>query len=129
MRHLTPGGVFVAKLQAPGSVDWNEGAAGVELSGTRIDPETGEAVMRMTARRAFAGTLMTDVTHIYDRIGRDGTIRRKVIDYTLKYMTPDELTLLLSRAGMRLLHLYGDHDLSPFDAASDSMIFVAGTEG
>jgi SAM-dependent methyltransferase len=128
-KHLTPGGVFVAKLDSPSNVDWSEDVAGLRLSGARVDPASGETVMRFTARQAHASTMTTDVTQLYDRIGRDGTVRRHAIEYSLKYMTPDELALLLQRAGLRLLQMYGDHELSPFDAASDSMIFVAGLEG
>jgi SAM-dependent methyltransferase len=127
--HLTTGGVFVAKLQPVSAVDWGADVGELKLAETRIDPMTGERVMRLNAQRARAAALRTDVTRIYDRIGGDGTVRRRITQYTLKYTTPDELNLLLERSGLRLHHLYGNHDLSPFGASSDSMIFVAGLEG
>jgi SAM-dependent methyltransferase len=127
-RHLTAGGVFVAKIQSPRGVDWSAEDAPLRNQGTRIDPKTGETLIRFASRQPEATTLTTVETRIYDRIGKDGTVRRQITEFAMKYMTPDELALVLQRARMRLLHLYGDHDLSPFDAASDSMVFVAGLE-
>lgn len=127
--HLAAGGVFVAKLQSLSAVDWGAEDGALRLAARRTDPATGDTVMRLNARRAMAGTLRTSVTRVYDRIGADGAVRRRVIDYELKYTPPDELRLVLANAGLRLLRLYGDHDLSPFTEDSDSMIFVAGREG
>lgn len=127
--HLTPDGVFVAKLDSLAAVNWSASDAPLRLAGTRVDPATGEMVMRLAARAAIAAMLRTHTTQIYDRIADDGTVRRRVFEYELKYTPPDELALLGSAAGMKLLHLYGDHDLSPYGEDSDSMIFVAGLEG
>jgi SAM-dependent methyltransferase len=125
-RHLTPGGIFVAKLESPRAVDWGADDGAMRLRDPRTDPATGETVMRLDARRAVAATLRTHNTRIYDRIHADGSVRRRVNEYTLKYTSPGEVRLLLEAAGMRLLHLYGDHDLSPFTDASDSMVLVGG---
>ncbi len=125
-KHLTDAGVFVAKLQSPREVDWGGENGALRLAAPRIDPETGDPVMRMDARRAFASSMTVHHTRIYDRIRADGVVRRRVNEYTLKYTSPDELRLVLEAAGMRLRHLYGDHDLSPFTEDSDSMVFVGG---
>jgi SAM-dependent methyltransferase len=126
--HLTKDGVFVAKMRTPAYIDWNEDGA-LHVWGSRIDPATKETITRMQARVALPACLQTRVTQLYDRVGIDGTLRRSLFEFTLKYTTPDELRLLLAAAGLRLHHLYADHNLSPFDATSDSMIFVAGLEG
>jgi SAM-dependent methyltransferase len=127
--HLTPGGAFVAKLESPGAVEWDAGEATLRLAATRTDPDTGETVMRFAARSATASAMRTRTTQLYDRIAHDGRVRRRVIEYELKYTPPDELALLMSHAGLRLMHMYGDYDLSPYADDSDSMIVVAGLEG
>jgi SAM-dependent methyltransferase len=124
--HLSPGGVFVAKLQSPRDVDWGAEDGSMQIQQPKIDPATGETIMRFAARVALPATMCVRNTRMYDRIANDGTIRRRVSEYTLKYTTESELRLVLDVAGMRLLHLYGDHDLSPFTEDSDSMIFVGG---
>jgi hypothetical protein len=73
--------------------------------------------------------MLTSATWIFDRVNPQGQMRRRSFEVTLRLTGQQELRLLLERAGMRLHHLYGDFDLSPFDASSDSMIFVAGLEG
>jgi SAM-dependent methyltransferase len=124
--HLSDGGIFVTKLQSPRAVDWGAEGGGLQLQPSKLDPATGEIVMRFAARLALPASMCVRNTRIYDRIAADGSVRRSVMEYTLKYMTADELRLVLDAAGMRLLHLYGDHDLSPFTEDSDSMIIVGG---
>jgi SAM-dependent methyltransferase len=126
--HLAPGGVFVAKLQSPRAVDWSGDSGEVQQQPSKVDPQSGETIMRFAARVAVPGRLSVHNTRMYDRIGADGAVRRRVNEYTLKYTTLDELHLLIRAAGMRLLHVYGDYDLSPFTEDSDSMIFVGGPD-
>ena len=124
--HLAPGGVFVAKAGSPRDVDWAAEDAPLTLQPPALDPATSETVMRFAARRALPAVMQVQHTRIYDRIAADGAVRRRIVDYTLKYTTADELRLVMNAAGLRVLHLYGDHDLSPFTEDSDSMIVVGG---
>jgi SAM-dependent methyltransferase len=124
--HLAPGGVFVTRLGSPRDVDWGTEDAPLTLQAPAVDPATSETVMRIAARRAIPALMQVQHTRIYDRITADGAVRRRVTEYTLKYTTRDELRLVMDAAGLRLLHLYGDHDLSPFTEDSDSMIIVGG---
>ena len=124
--HLAPAGLFVAKLQAPRAVDWTAEDAPLTLQSSAVDPATGETVMRFAARRPIVSRLCVENTRVFDRLTAGGAVRRRVMQYALKYMTTDEVALVLASAGMRLLHLYGDHDLSPFTEDSDSMVIVGG---
>ena len=123
--HLAPGGVFVAKVATVPSVDWGGGDGGMSLRQTAVDPATGETVMRFDASRPRANELILERTIIYDRIRADGSVLRRAADMALRYAPPGELALLLDRAGLRPGQTYGDHDLSPFDEGSDTMVFVA----
>ncbi len=48
---------------------------------------------------------------------------------TLRYFFPGEIPLLLERAGLRLLHLWGDYDRSQFAEDSPALIVVGGSAG
>jgi SAM-dependent methyltransferase len=124
--HLTPGGVFVAKIDSPAAIDWNAGDASLKLEARSVDPGSGETLMRFSARRPIPAIMHVEHTLLYDRVAEDGSIRRRIVDFTFKYTAPDEMRLVMAAAGMRLLHVYGDHDLSPFTNDSDSMIVVGG---
>jgi SAM-dependent methyltransferase len=127
--HLTPGGVFVARVRALASVDWHAEPSVLRLRAVRTDPETGDTVSRFESWSASLNEQVTAATWIFDRVDAHGNVRRRSFDVTLRLTGQHELRLLLERAGLRLLHIYGDVDLSPFDDASDSMVFVAGLEG
>jgi SAM-dependent methyltransferase len=124
-KHLAPGGLFVARVMSPSAVDWSVEDRPLELRRTLTDPATGDRVMRFTALAASPGTMTTTATWIFDRVADDGAVRRRTFDVTLRYMTCPEWELVLERAALRLAHLYGDHDLSPYSDDSDTMIIVA----
>ena len=126
--HLTPGGVFVAKVRAPAGIDWSMEQTALRLRATRVDPATGDTVMRLESWSISPNDMWTAATWVFDRVDALGAVRRRSFEVTLRYTGRDELRLLLARAGLRLLHLYGGFDLSPFDPDSDSMVFVAGLE-
>jgi SAM-dependent methyltransferase len=126
--HLSPGGVFIAKVAAPSTVDWS-GDESLRLRSTRLDPASAETVMRFDSTRAMANEQIVQRTYVYDRVRVDGSVRRRIYEFPMRFTTPSELSLLLEKAGMRLLHLYGNFELSTFDEHSDSMIIVGGLEG
>src|SRR5262249_28282062 len=97
--------------------------------GTRVDPATGETVTKLRASSASRAEQTTTNTLIFDRVARDGAVRRRTLDVTLRVSGRFEMELLLAHAGLRLAAVYGDTDLSPFSGASDTMIIVAELEG
>jgi SAM-dependent methyltransferase len=123
--HLADGGAFVAQLRNATAVEWSPEPSPLVLDFVREDPATGETVCKLRSARASAASQTTTDTIVFDRIGRDGTVRRRTFDVTLRVTGRFELELLLERAGMRLSALYGGPDLSPFDDASNSMVVVA----
>lgn len=128
-RHLAPAGVFVFQLRPLTAVDWTQPQTPLQLDWLRIDPETGDAITKLTSRSVSAARQLITDTIIFDRTTADGAVRRRLLDVTLRLTGRFELQLLLRAAGLRLTGLYGDTDLSPFDDASDTMIAVAEEEG
>ncbi len=65
------------------------------------------------------------MANYYDEIAADGTVKRHVAPFTLRYLTAAELDLLIPAAGLALEGLYGSYDLDPFDTGSPRLIVVA----
>jgi SAM-dependent methyltransferase len=66
-----------------------------------------------------------DVERHIDVISPDGTLRRHVEHFHLRYIFRYEMELLLRQTGFRLETVYGDFDRRPYDYHSGEMIFVA----
>ena len=65
---------------------------------------------------------------IFDRTSRDGVVRRRAFDVTLRVFGVHEFAALLRQAHLRPVNIYGGYDLSPLTDDSDSMIVVAERE-
>ena len=128
-RHLTTSGVFVAELRSLTEVDWSEEEAALRLQWVRADPESGEMVMRFDAVQPRPGEQIRLRTLIYDRIGADGIVRRRVVESPLRLVGRYEMELLLGEAGLELVNVYGDYDLLPYDGSGPTMIVVARRKG
>lgn len=127
-QHLLPGGVFAFSVRSPLSVDWDDEAqTPLLLEWTRVNPDTGETVLKMVAGHADTGRQVRRWTYIYDRVQATGEMRRSVFVTELRYSSEVELTLLLQQAGLRVTHVYGDYDLSPV-GQGDNLVFVARAE-
>jgi len=66
-----------------------------------------------------------EYTMTFEIVAPDGSSRRVVAGFALRYLFRYELEHLLVRAGFRLIALYGDCDRSPLAADSVGMIAVA----
>lgn len=83
------------------------------------------ATMKFLARIVDPAAQLMAVNHIYDEIAPDGTLRRTVAAFNLRYIWRFEAELLLDKAGFALEEIYGDWDLSPFSSDSERMILLA----
>ena len=126
--HLEPGGIFAMSVRSPASVSWDDsGWAPLLLHWTRTDPATGDEVMKLVADQPDPGRMVRRLTYVYDRVAKDGGVRRSVFVTELRHSTQAELTLLLQQVGLRVTHVYGDYDLTPV-GIGDDLVFVARAE-
>lgn len=123
---LAPGGLIVIDQPGPAGDwgDWAPDAHALVHDWTR--PLGDSTVTRLSSYRADLAEQTRYFTDIYDVISREGTLRRHVIQYPLRFVFPAEMALLLRQASLSLQARYGDYELSPFNAASERMIVVAG---
>ncbi|HLZ70789.1 MAG TPA: class I SAM-dependent methyltransferase [Dehalococcoidia bacterium] len=128
-RLLHPAGRLVLDLPGPAGDwgDWAPGARPLVLDWSEAGP--GGRVSRFTTFRADAAAQTRDVTDIYEEIAADGSVKRVVAEYRLRFVFPAELRLLIVAAALRLDALYGSYELDGFDQYSGRMIAVAACDG
>src|SRR5207253_1413541 len=100
----------------------------LQLEWVRSDPARGDLIAKSSSTVVSPSRQLVTQTQIFDRTLPDGTIRRRTLEVSLRLTGRFELQALLQAAGLRLTALYGDHNLSPFDDDSDTMIVVAELE-
>ncbi len=126
--HMRPDGILSFSVRSPASVSWEEADwAPLQLNWTRIDPATGDVIMKLAAEQPDPARMVRRLTYVYDRVASDGSVKRSVFVTELRHSTQAELALLLQQSGMRVTHVYGDYDLSPV-GFGDDLIFVARLE-
>ncbi len=122
---LAPGGLLLLDIFAPDVAELASLNGRLEWDRTWTDETTGRQVMKLLARTVDPAEQTMQVSHIYDEIDADGAVRRSVATFELRYLWRFEAELLLDKAGYTVEALYGDWDMSPYDSASDRMIFIA----
>ncbi|MGB2693760.1 MAG: class I SAM-dependent methyltransferase, partial [Dehalococcoidia bacterium] len=124
--HLTPGGLFAFDLRPWWFAAWDEGTSvPLQHEWSRTLPSTGETVTKLASSRADPAAQLQHETHIYDRLGTDGVLRRTVATVDSRFSTRYEIEGLLTSTGLELDQMYGDFELSPFDETSEYMITIA----
>jgi SAM-dependent methyltransferase len=111
-------------VDAPGWEDWSPGVRPLVLAwsgqlrdGTRVD--------KLSTFSADPSTQSHHVTEFYDSSAAGGHVRRTVVEYSLRFVFPSEMELLLDSVGLTLVDRYGDYDLGPFVPGSGRQIYVA----
>jgi trans-aconitate methyltransferase len=123
--HLEPGGGLAIDIPNPVSMFLSDDVPGLVLERTFTDGQSGQVVMQQSLARVDRATQVMSVTWVYDRIGPDGLVHRDVIPLRLRYTMGAEMRLLLERAGLRGVELYGNYDFSPYGEDSARLFVVA----
>lgn len=122
--HLVPGGLLILDV-ANGNRRGGEAPDELQLQHAGPDPATGRQLSKWTARSTDLGAQLDRFTYFYDEVAEDGTLRRRTSGLELRYFGRFELELLLDRAGLDVVALYGAYDLAPYSGDSDRMIALA----
>jgi len=101
----------------------------LEWEQTWTNGSTGEQVMKFLTRVVEPAAQVMAVNHIYEVIAADGTVRRTVGSFNLRYIWRFEAELLLDKAGFGVESVFGDWDMSPYSSDSERMIIVAQPRG
>ncbi|HIC90108.1 MAG TPA: class I SAM-dependent methyltransferase [Anaerolineae bacterium] len=124
-RHLRPGGLLIIDLFNPNLRAFLEADGRLIVQKQWQDPETGATVVKQFARTLDTINQTLHITFIYDELFPDGTVRRTLAPFTMRYLWRPEAELLLEASGYELEAIYGSYDLEPLMNESERMIFVA----
>jgi len=123
--HLRPGGRLIVDLFNPEST-LEEGIEGqLFLHCLHYIWERSSYVMHFHSLRIQHTEQLVKVDSYYDETAPDGSTKRHIAPYRLRYMYPAEIDLLWQQAGLAIEAVYGDYDLSLVEADSPRLLVVA----
>jgi SAM-dependent methyltransferase len=120
--HLAPGGRVVLALPNPIPI-FGTPSEGLVLERTFRDEERNLSIQQFSSLRLDRVAQLGHILWLYDEIDSTGRVTRASVPMVLRYFFPNELKMLFGQAGLRLLHLWGDYDRTPF--MEDSPAFIA----
>jgi ubiquinone/menaquinone biosynthesis C-methylase UbiE len=127
--HLKTGGALAIDIANPVEMFRVEDTSGLVLERLFTDPETGQTVMQQSIASVDRAMQVMSLTWIYDRIGPDGAVFRRLVPLQLRYTMASEMRLLLSQAAFSDIELYGDYDFSPYEEDSPRLFVIATRAG
>lgn len=124
-RCLAPGGALAFDIFTPSAAILLRGAAGRHCIGRFQHPEHGELLLEEASAYDPAAQVL-HATWLFSTARQADMIS---VPMTMRQIYPQELPLLLEKAGFRMTDRYGDFDRRPFDAASRHQVCVCQPEG
>jgi ubiquinone/menaquinone biosynthesis C-methylase UbiE len=122
VQHLKPGGRFWVDIFQP-NLSLLARSRSVNLDPVVFHvPELNRTVFRSTMVERDPATQIQDVTFHYRWFDDRGAEHNKKVAFSLTFMFPRELRILLERHGLRIEKMYGDYDGSELNADSPRMI-------
>lgn len=125
-RHLAEGALFVFDLRALTAVDWGAARTPAVLEWVRNDPVSGDTVTKLLSMTYDGARQVLRQTHVYDRTAPTRRlVQQRIVEFDLRLVGRYEMEHLLRCSGLELAQLYGDYELGPYTAESESMLVVA----
>lgn len=124
--HLAPDGLAVIDVLLPDAGDLALYDGRLLLEWVRLDPETGEQVVKLASARHDVATATVDLTQIFEASPPDGgPVRRVLRQDRLRLLTARELTLLAEAAGLVVEELVGDYQMTPLGPGAERAVLLA----
>jgi SAM-dependent methyltransferase len=121
---LTGGGAFAFETRNPAARGWEHWHSEYALS--IPDPEGSGGVVRMTIEPDAA--VSGDVVYATTRLTGPAWPGLRTIRSALRFLDADQVTGVLSEAGLTVAERYGDFDRSPLTAGSPEIVTIARKE-
>lgn len=127
-RHLAPAGLLVLDLLNP-TLEWMGRRAGSVVQDVAgLDGST--TVLRTeTTVSTDLGRQLRTTRSVYEVISRDGSVRKHVVEWELRYVHRYEVEHLLARHGLEVTEVLGNYDGAEFGAGSPVMLVAARPDG
>ena len=127
--HLNPGGLLLLDLFNPDLSRLLEARGQVGLAKVMTDPDTGHRLMRFHSDKVDLGQQTIHVTFVLDELDAEGSLKRTLFPFSIRYLFRFELELLLRHSGFEIEAIYGSYDLDEYSGDSPKMIAVASRQG
>lgn len=122
---LTDDGLLVIDLPNAGETFVTQDTDALVLDRTFIDDDTGHMVMLQSVSYLDRTQHLMQVQWIYDEITEDGIVKRLHVPHVLRYYFYPEMTLLLEKAGFRIVEVFGSVEEDPFEDGCERMVIYA----
>lgn len=126
--HLRPGGLLLVDLFNPDIARLIEVHGVMELA-DQWETSDGAQVTKWSVRRLDLAEQLQETLFVYDETAPDGTLRRTLCPFMLRFLWRNEAELMLAAAGLAVEAVWGDFDGNPYDNQSDHLILVASKTG
>ena len=125
-RHLKPRGTFWLDLFQP-SLQLLASPVSHNLDPTLFYvPHLRRSVLATTTVKRDPAQQRQDVTFTYRWFDDNGVEHTEKRQFSITFIFPRELRILLERNGLKIIKLYGNYDASPLNADSPRMIAQCG---
>lgn len=121
---LAPGGLLVIDVVNP-TPDYLVSLASSPALEWSCSLSDGSMVDKWAFRHVHPVDQVIDTTLWYDQVSSGGAFLRHRTQFDLRYLHPNELSLMLHAAGFTGIHMYGSYELDPLDDASDRILVTA----
>jgi SAM-dependent methyltransferase len=122
--HLRPGGLLLVDLFHPDIPRLIE-VHGVQELADRWTRADGTQVVKWSVRTLDLAEQVQETLFIYEEIAPDGTLRRTLCPFALRYLWRSEAELMLRLAGLQVEAVWGDFEGTPYDNGSEHLILLA----
>lgn len=125
--HLRPAGLLLIDLASPYTVLRDTPLGVLQHRFTRPSPggRGGTTTLWSVANTAPSEQRAHDTLFFDEVDGESGTLRRTVVEVSLRLTYRYELELLLGRSGFAIRSLYGGYDSAPYEDESERLICLA----
>lgn len=123
-RHLASGGALLLDLFNPDVARLAMVDGVQELADRWQDEQTGAQVIKWAVRTVDWAEQLQETIFIYDETLLDGSSRRTVCPFLLRFLWRHEAELMLQAAGFTVEDVWGDFEGGDYDAAADHLILL-----
>lgn len=121
---LKPGGLLFVDLFSPDLARLFDVHGLSELADQWPGPD-GSTVLKWSVREVDVESQLQQTTFIYEEQAADGSCRRTVCSFPLRWLWRSEGELMLRLAGFELEDVWGDLEGGEYGAGSDHLVFLA----
>ncbi len=124
-RLLHPEGLLILDLFNPLTQEYDVRDRMVTLRNVFADPRTGAPIQQFEVWEVDRESQVVRTTYLYDHLQNDGSIRRVVSEFPVRYSYRYEIEARLAQSNFAVENVFGSYEADLFTGSEEKMIFVA----